>query len=152
MSVSQNIPKSQLEKQIIQLLDEIGYKKNWKLLRWLGLVLTRICLTVSSGIHANKNKIEQVIVLKHCVYAFIRIRIIESYHYIRVYNIFQIKSTLGHCPVIFIPSHRSYVDFILMSYICFTYDIAIPAIAAGTGKSITEKILKCIFLRNILIY
>lgn len=29
------------------------------------------------------------------------------------------------------PSHRSYADFILMSYICFSYDIEVPAIAAG---------------------
>lgn len=47
---------------------------------------------------------------------------------------FQIKSVMGNCPVILIPSHRSYVDFILMSYVCFAYDIAVPTIAAGMGK------------------
>jgi glycerol-3-phosphate O-acyltransferase len=38
--------------------------------------------------------------------------------------------------VIFVPSHRSYADFILMSLMCFTEDLAIPAIAAGMGKII----------------
>ncbi|KAJ8972251.1 hypothetical protein NQ314_000269, partial [Rhamnusium bicolor] len=38
---------------------------------------------------------------------------------------------MGNCPVVFVPSHRSYADFILMSLVCFTYDIEIPAIAAG---------------------
>ncbi|KAJ8925629.1 hypothetical protein NQ315_009473 [Exocentrus adspersus] len=38
---------------------------------------------------------------------------------------------MGNCPVIFVPSHRSYADFILISYLCFTYDIEVPAIAAG---------------------
>ncbi|XP_049820228.1 dihydroxyacetone phosphate acyltransferase isoform X2 [Aethina tumida] len=38
---------------------------------------------------------------------------------------------MGNCPVIFVPSHRSYADFIQLSYVCFTFDIAIPAIAAG---------------------
>lgn len=43
---------------------------------------------------------------------------------------------MGHTPVIFLPSHRSYADFILMSYICFTYNIEIPAIAAGMGMKV----------------
>ncbi|XP_060531946.1 dihydroxyacetone phosphate acyltransferase isoform X2 [Cylas formicarius] len=38
---------------------------------------------------------------------------------------------MGQCPVIFVPTHRSYADFIIFSYVCFTYDIEIPAIAAG---------------------
>lgn len=41
---------------------------------------------------------------------------------------------MGDNPVIFAPSHRSYGDFILMSYLCFHYKIEIPAIAAGMGK------------------
>lgn len=43
---------------------------------------------------------------------------------------------MGKVPVVYVPSHRSYADFILMSYICFNYDIEIPAIAAGMGKYI----------------
>lgn len=40
---------------------------------------------------------------------------------------------MGNNPVIFVPSHRSYADFLLMSYITFHYDIEIPCIAAGMG-------------------
>lgn len=47
---------------------------------------------------------------------------------------FQIKSTMGDRPVVFVPSHRSYADFIILSYVCFYYDVEIPAIAAGMGK------------------
>ncbi|XP_050295744.1 dihydroxyacetone phosphate acyltransferase isoform X2 [Anthonomus grandis grandis] len=43
----------------------------------------------------------------------------------------EVKSRMGDCPVIFVPSHRSYADFIIFSYILFFYDIEIPAIAAG---------------------
>jgi glycerone phosphate O-acyltransferase len=46
----------------------------------------------------------------------------------------QVLSMMGDNPVIFAPSHRSYGDFILMSYLCFHYQIEIPAIAAGMGK------------------
>ncbi|XP_045461662.1 dihydroxyacetone phosphate acyltransferase isoform X2 [Harmonia axyridis] len=38
---------------------------------------------------------------------------------------------MGNNPIIFVPSHRSYADFILMSFVCFTYDVEIPCIAAG---------------------
>lgn len=32
------------------------------------------------------------------------------------------------------PSHRSYADFLLMSYVCFNYNIMLPVIAAGMGE------------------
>jgi len=50
------------------------------------------------------------------------------------YLFMQVLSMMGDNPVIFAPSHRSYGDFILMSYLCFHYKIQIPAIAAGMGK------------------
>ncbi|KAL0165140.1 hypothetical protein M9458_040893, partial [Cirrhinus mrigala] len=37
-------------------------------------------------------------------------------------------------PVILMPNHRSYVDFLVLSYIMFTYDLSIPVIAAGIRK------------------
>lgn len=43
---------------------------------------------------------------------------------------------MGDTPIIFVPSHRSYADFILMSFACFTYNVEIPAIAAGMGKKL----------------
>lgn len=47
--------------------------------------------------------------------------------------LFQIKCQLGKNPFLFVPSHRSYGDFIIMSYIFFHFEIDIPAIAAGIG-------------------
>nr|XP_023017057.1 dihydroxyacetone phosphate acyltransferase [Leptinotarsa decemlineata]XP_023017058.1 dihydroxyacetone phosphate acyltransferase [Leptinotarsa decemlineata] len=101
LSRQQNIPKSQLEKQIRTILDEIGYDRKMKVVRWLGLALTKICMKVLSGLYINTAKVQ------------------------------EIKSVMGNCPVIFVPSHRSYGDFILMAYLTFTYDVEIPAVAAG---------------------
>ncbi|KAL3286293.1 hypothetical protein HHI36_000802 [Cryptolaemus montrouzieri] len=101
LHAEEGIPKDILETQVRIILDEIGYNKNLRIIRFLALVLVKICLKVCKGIYVNTN------------------------------SIFHIKSLMGKCPVIFVPSHRSYADFILMSYICFTYDIEIPAIAAG---------------------
>ncbi|KAG5890225.1 hypothetical protein JTB14_028766 [Gonioctena quinquepunctata] len=101
ISRNQNVSKSELEKQVRTILDEIGYDRKMKVVRWLGLALTKICLKVLTGLYINPVRVQQII------------------------------SAMGNCPVIFIPSHRSYADFILMSYVTFTYDIEIPAIAAG---------------------
>lgn len=101
LSQEHKISKEQLILQIKDILDEIGYNKNLKVIRWLGLILVKICLRTCNGIYINKD------------------------------SIFHCNSIMGSCPVIFLPSHRSYADFILMSLVCFTYDVEIPAIAAG---------------------
>lgn len=41
---------------------------------------------------------------------------------------------MGKNPVIFLPTHRSYADFILMAFLCFNYDIEIPVVVAGMGE------------------
>ncbi|XP_024147736.1 dihydroxyacetone phosphate acyltransferase [Oryzias melastigma] len=48
-------------------------------------------------------------------------------------------------PVILMPNHRSYIDFLVISYIMFLYDIPIPVIAAGiplAGMKIVGEILR----------
>ena len=39
---------------------------------------------------------------------------------------------LAEAPVLYLPSHRSYADFIVLSYVCFAMGLPLPAIAAGT--------------------
>uniref|UniRef100_A0A671VTG2 Glyceronephosphate O-acyltransferase n=1 Tax=Sparus aurata TaxID=8175 RepID=A0A671VTG2_SPAAU len=43
----------------------------------------------------------------------------------------RLQQAIQEHPVVLLPSHRSYMDFLLMSYILYTYDIALPVIAAG---------------------
>jgi 1-acyl-sn-glycerol-3-phosphate acyltransferase/nucleoside-diphosphate-sugar epimerase len=45
--------------------------------------------------------------------------------------------------LVFIPTHRSYVDFLVLSYIFFAYDIPVPHVAAG------EDFLNMFLLRNM---
>ncbi|CAH0551254.1 unnamed protein product [Brassicogethes aeneus] len=101
VSKQENIAKEKLLEQVQEILNEIGYNKNWKVIRSLGLLLTKICLKTCSGLYLN------------------------------VAGVKLLRSKMGNCPVIFVPTHRSYADFIQLSYVCFTYDLAIPAIAAG---------------------
>ena len=46
----------------------------------------------------------------------------------------QLREVLADYPVVFLPSHRSYADFILISYVCFHYDLPLPFIAAAMGE------------------
>lgn len=43
-------------------------------------------------------------------------------------------------PVLFLPTHRSYADFLLISYLCYTLDIPLPVIAAGMGNTYFIKV------------
>ncbi|GAQ77623.1 glycerol-3-phosphate acyltransferase [Klebsormidium nitens] len=42
----------------------------------------------------------------------------------------------GSCPVVYLPTHRSHVDYLLLSYVLFSRDITVPHIAAGDNLQI----------------
>ncbi|XP_072218113.1 dihydroxyacetone phosphate acyltransferase isoform X2 [Leuresthes tenuis] len=57
----------------------------------------------------------------------------------------MLQQAAQESPVILMPNHRSYVDFLVLSYILFSYDIPIPVIAAGmplAGMKIVGEILR----------
>lgn len=87
-----------ITKLMREILDEIGFSFSLPVIRTLGICLNKIFLGMTSGVYVHQSSID------------------------------LIKSALngGECPVIYLPSHRSYADFILMSYICFVHDIEIP--------------------------
>lgn len=47
----------------------------------------------------------------------------------------KVKDTLEHSPVIFVPNHRSHVDYLLLSTLLYGNDIAVPHVAAGVNLS-----------------
>ncbi|XP_021933901.1 dihydroxyacetone phosphate acyltransferase isoform X2 [Zootermopsis nevadensis] len=100
-SKEQNVPKEELYKTVQRILDEIGYDRQLPVIRWLGLLLLKVLKRTCCSLCVNEGSVNRVL------------------------------SVMGDNPVIFAPSHRSYGDFVLMSYLCFHYKIEIPAIAAG---------------------
>ncbi|XP_028295303.1 dihydroxyacetone phosphate acyltransferase [Gouania willdenowi] len=57
----------------------------------------------------------------------------------------RLQQSIHEHPVVLLPSHRSYMDFLLMSYILYTYDLALPVIAAGMdfmGMKILGEMLR----------
>jgi len=59
-------------------------------------------------------------------------------------SLVQIPELLKKGPVILIPSHRSYIDFLITSYILFAFGIPVPFIASG------EDFLNMSFVSNLL--
>ena len=39
-------------------------------------------------------------------------------------------------PVVLLPSHRSYLDFLLVSYFLYEYNMQLPVIAAAQGMNV----------------
>ncbi|XP_032398394.1 dihydroxyacetone phosphate acyltransferase [Etheostoma spectabile] len=57
----------------------------------------------------------------------------------------MLQQAVQESPVILMPNHRSYVDFLVISYIMYTYDIPLPVIAAGiplAGMKMVGEILR----------
>ncbi len=54
-------------------------------------------------------------------------------------------------PVLILPTHRSYADFLLISYLCYTMDIPLPVIAAGMGIRIVLFVSATMFI-NLFLY
>lgn len=61
MSAENNVSKEEVERQIRELLEEIGYKRSLGVIRTLGVVLTKILLRMCSGVFVNEATLLQVI-------------------------------------------------------------------------------------------
>uniref|UniRef100_A0A8D0G1J8 Dihydroxyacetone phosphate acyltransferase n=1 Tax=Sphenodon punctatus TaxID=8508 RepID=A0A8D0G1J8_SPHPU len=52
----------------------------------------------------------------------------------------RLQQAIQEHPVILLPSHRSYIDFLMLSYLLYTYDLSLPAIAAGMDFMVMKMI------------
>jgi glycerol-3-phosphate O-acyltransferase len=53
----------------------------------------------------------------------------------------ELQAAAKKGPILYLPSHRSYVDFLVMSYVCLACNLPLPHIAAG------EDFLGILFVR-----
>ncbi|XP_065334022.1 dihydroxyacetone phosphate acyltransferase isoform X1 [Cloeon dipterum] len=101
LSSQNEVPKEALWRELNDILIEMGHTQTMPVVRWFGYVLSKIMRKIYSGVFVNEESIA------------------------------RLRASIGNNPVIFMPSHRSYADFLLMSYVCFHYNIMLPVIAAG---------------------
>ncbi|XP_006825280.1 dihydroxyacetone phosphate acyltransferase-like [Saccoglossus kowalevskii] len=101
MCVATGQDEGELLKETKAMLDEMGHTSSMGSVRFLAYVLPKVFKSIFRNIYVNTDGIE------------------------------KIRKTVKDTPVVFLPTHRSYIDFIIMSYICFHYDLPMPCIAAG---------------------
>ncbi|XP_067098082.1 dihydroxyacetone phosphate acyltransferase [Osmerus mordax] len=94
------------ERELIQeeasaILDEMAHRQQISTVRFLAYTLTKAFKIIFRNIRVNEDGIQ------------------------------RLQQAIQEHPVVLLPSHRSYMDFLLMSYILFTYDLTLPVIAAG---------------------
>lgn len=97
------------------ILEEMSQNLQLGFIRLMGYTLTKVFKRVFTGIFVNLEGLN------------------------------TLQQAIQENPVILMPNHRSYVDFLVISYILFIYDIPIPVIAAGiplAGMKIVGEILR----------
>ncbi|PRP88456.1 hypothetical protein PROFUN_03173 [Planoprotostelium fungivorum] len=97
----ENITSAEGEKRAEQIFDRMAHTMTLKIVRGLGYFLRKVFRRIYSGIHVEEKGID------------------------------RLRQVLGQGPILLVPSHRSYVDFLIISYIMYEYDLPLPHIAAG---------------------
>ncbi|CAB60363.2 Phospholipid/glycerol acyltransferase domain-containing protein [Caenorhabditis elegans] len=90
-----------VRKEAEEILDEMSHTFNLYNVRSFGYAVCKAMEKLYDGIYVNEKKL------------------------------LEIRERSKKDCVIFMPSHKTYFDFLLLSLICFQYDIQLPAIAAG---------------------
>ncbi|XP_069625446.1 dihydroxyacetone phosphate acyltransferase isoform X2 [Ranitomeya imitator] len=104
-----------VQDQATEILDEMGQNLNLAAIRMFALTLSKIFKRLFHKVCVNEEGIQ------------------------------RLGQAIQEHPVVLLPSHRSYIDFLLMSYILYTYDLALPVIAAGMdfmGMKIVGELLR----------
>jgi len=60
----------------------------------------------------------------------------KFYSGISVYNLDEVKKIAQTHQLVYVPCHRSHIDYLLLSYVIFTEGMAIPYIAAGDNLNL----------------
>ncbi|XP_011692353.1 PREDICTED: dihydroxyacetone phosphate acyltransferase [Wasmannia auropunctata] len=85
------------------MINEMASKADLATVRWLGIFITKAMKRMFSKIYINETMLSNL----------------------------KRETRISQVQYIYVPSHRSYLDFVLLSYILFSYDMALPNIAAG---------------------
>ncbi|KAG8583418.1 hypothetical protein GDO81_008399 [Engystomops pustulosus] len=115
ISLESGEPLDAIQEQATEILDEMGQNLNLAAIRMFALTLSKIFKRLFQKVCVNEEGIQ------------------------------RLAQAIQEHPVVLLPSHRSYIDFLMMSYILYTYDLALPVIAAGMdfmGMKIVGELLR----------
>ncbi|XP_019727048.1 dihydroxyacetone phosphate acyltransferase isoform X3 [Hippocampus comes] len=110
-------PPEAVRAQAAAILEEMSQKLQLGFVRLMGFMLSKVLKRIYSHIYVN----------------------MDALH--------TLQQVVSDAPVILLPNHRSYTDFLVISYIMFTYDIPLPVIASGLAlagmKFMGEMLRRC---------
>lgn len=101
LSKETNRATDDLQEEASAILEEMAHCLQLSTIRFFAFTLSKVFKTLFRSICVNEEGIQ------------------------------RLQQAIHEHPVVLLPSHRSYMDFLLMSYLLYTYDLALPVIAAG---------------------
>ncbi|XP_033846789.1 dihydroxyacetone phosphate acyltransferase [Periophthalmus magnuspinnatus] len=107
--------REDLQEEASGIIEEMAHRLQLSTVRFFAFALCKVFKTLFKSICVNEDGIQ------------------------------RLQQAIHEHPVVLLPSHRSYMDFLLMSYILYTYDIALPVIAAGMdfmGMKVVGEMLR----------
>ncbi|XP_036292226.1 dihydroxyacetone phosphate acyltransferase isoform X2 [Pipistrellus kuhlii] len=90
-----------LREEVCQILDEMCHKLRLGAIRFFAFALSKIFKQIYSKVCVNEEGIQ------------------------------KLQRAIQEHPVVLLPSHRSYIDFLMLSFLLYSYDLPVPVIAAG---------------------
>ncbi|XP_028579805.2 dihydroxyacetone phosphate acyltransferase isoform X2 [Podarcis muralis] len=104
-----------IQEEATEILDEMAHSMHMGAIRFFAFTLSKIFKSLFKSICVNEDGMQ------------------------------KLQQAIQEHPVVLLPSHRSYIDFLLLSYVLYTYDLALPVIAAGIdflGMKLVGELLR----------
>ncbi|KAM3856584.1 dihydroxyacetone phosphate acyltransferase isoform 2-T2 [Vipera latastei] len=104
-----------IQEEAAEILDEMGHGMHMGAIRFFAFTLSKIFKCLFKSVYVNEDGMQ------------------------------KLQQAIQEHPVVLLPSHRSYMDFLLLSYVLYSYDLAMPVIAAGIdflGMKIVGELLR----------
>ncbi|CAG0917335.1 unnamed protein product [Notodromas monacha] len=104
-----------LRKRTKDILNEMCHNQEMKTVRFFAVILSKLVRQIFCHVYINRAGIEKV------------------------------RAALPHAPTILLPTHRSYADFLVISFLNYSYHLPLPVIAAAmdfTGMSGVGELLR----------
>ncbi|XP_077024445.1 dihydroxyacetone phosphate acyltransferase isoform X2 [Tamandua tetradactyla] len=89
------------QEEACEILDEMSHKLRLGAVRFFAFTLSKIFKQIFSKVCVNEEGLQ------------------------------KLQRAIQEHPVVLLPSHRSYIDFLMLSFVFFNYDLPMPVIAAG---------------------
>nr|XP_015200516.1 PREDICTED: dihydroxyacetone phosphate acyltransferase isoform X1 [Lepisosteus oculatus] len=90
-----------IQEEAAVILEEMAHRLQLSTVRFFAFVLSKAFKTLFRRVRVNEEGIQ------------------------------RLQQAIQEHPVVLLPSHRSYIDFLMLSYILYTCDLSLPVIAAG---------------------